>query len=656
MKIPSNNQWTQLNNGDIAGILNETHNITFDKQGVLKLNQKSIVHSNDITGDGGDADFEQVQGIEVFGGNIYAITDDHVFKGDIDGTFLADTDSDDVGIDTASVVVYDRLYVVDTGGGTDTVDYYNGSSWTSGAITGLVTGFKHPMTVFESLPTYKLAIGDKNSVRTYDSSHGANTTVLILPAQYIITSLVYRNGYLYVGTKTDDGSEAAVFIWDGLTANANYSVPVGASWVLSMVPYMGTVAGLTNEGELFGISGNSKQQLGVLPIFHAVNKRWFTAVASVTSVVLHSGLTVLGDNIYMVIEGTIANNTFQYGMKDGVWCFDPKVGVYHCAAATVDVIVQDNGLALASDEITTSATHNLMTGDPVQFTDVNNLSGVVANVIYYAVVTAPTTLKLAGNRRDADLGNTLIINGTPDATDVLIYAQNTDFGSVMGGNAGAIKATNHRTVMEPLLSTDLVYGFEPVNLAGVVESTLQGFCDSFNRGWFTTQKIYSQNVTDSWQDLYVFLNGALTSNEEVIVKYRTEESIGLPTDPVSVTWTSTTSFNTTDQRLRNNVSVGDEILFTEKQGQGKLAHITAISHGNTVTEITIDEAYGVAAASSQVIVTGFKKTIPVSSLRENKSFVKVHIGQTSNWVQIKVELRGYGIEVAHMELTNAKNK
>ena len=57
---------------------------------------------------------------------------------------------------------------------------------------------------------------------------------MTLPAQYIVTTLAYRNGYLYVGTKNIYGDEAKVFIWDGATANADYEVPIGGSWVFSL--------------------------------------------------------------------------------------------------------------------------------------------------------------------------------------------------------------------------------------------------------------------------------------------------------------------------------------------------------------------------------------------------------------------------------------
>lgn len=651
MKIPTNNRWTQFNKGDVFGVLNTTRNVTLDRSGAIKLGKKMVVHGSDVTGDGGDVDFEQVHKIVNFKGKTYAVTDDHVFNGEFDGSFFADTASDDLDVQTGAVACYGRLYVVDG----STVDYYDGTTWTSGVITGLdtTTGNIHAMEVFDSLATYKLAIADKNSVRTYDSSHVANGTVLTLPDQYVITSLVYRSGYLYVGTKTDDSNEAKVFIWDGATANANYSVPMSASWVFSMIPYKNTVAGITNEGELFSISGTSRIFLGALPIYYEQNKRWYSANASSTPVVLSGGMSSLGDNIYINVEADLSGNSFLQSMIDGLWCYDPEVGLYHYASPTTDPVVSDNSLSLSSNELTTSADHKLMTGDPVTFNLLSGISGISNKKIYYAIVTGSDTLSLAGNRYDADQGNVITITGTP-STDTIYYAQNADTGCLLGSNGGAVATINHRISgsLEIFLS-DLVFGSEPVNTSNTSESVILAGCDSWNIGWFATQKIFSQDISKSWDKVTIFFKGALLSNEKIIVKYRTEERVGMPTENVNITWSDADTFTTTDPNAANNLQKEDEVIFLAGSGQGRTAHITSVSVAGGTTTVNIDESIGTTSATGTVTFTNYKKAQEIISTSPNqtKGYERIKIEGNSPWVQIKVEMRGYGIEVYNLDVT-----
>jgi hypothetical protein len=665
MRIPSNNRWIQLNNGDIQGALYETHNMNFDRGGVAQLSQKSYAFMNDIVADGGDVDFKQVMSVVGHdSGDITVVTSGKTFSGDLDCTFLTNLDTaPELSALTDSVVVFgaynsNRLYVVDG----STMKYHTkGSpgSWTSTGITDFSTaaGDKHPMCSFDSLPTYKLAVGDKNTVRIFDnagaSTNEDTTNKLTLPPQYNVTSLAYRSGYLYVGTKTDEGQEARVFIWNGSGTNAQSAVPVGTGWILSLVPYKNTVAGITDAGEIFAVSGTSKVTLGGLPVYFAEAKRWDAVVAATNGNVLSQGMTVIGDRIYVNIEAEVSTNDFYYPQASGIWCYDPQIGVYHYTTSTTDVVVTDNSLSRSGNELTTSANHGLVTGDPIYFLGISSLTGVTQDVVYYAIVVDANTISVAGNRYDADQGNALTLGGTPDSSDNLTYVTNTDHGSLTDSLPGAIAATGHRTTAKEIFETDILYGSEPYNLANTVEQTCQGMVDSWNVGWFTTQKIYTNNITQNWHEVYLLINKALLSNEQIIVKYRAEDKASIPTKEVTGTWSSTTQLSTTDQKVGNQVAVGDEIMITRGQGQGRLAHITAVSVASDTTTITIDETLGsVTNTALQFMVTGFKKALAVTGTREQNNIVRAPLNVKSSWIQIKVELRGFGIEVAGIELTN----
>jgi hypothetical protein len=653
MKIPAENRWTQLNDGDILGALAETHNCCLCETGKIKLNKKSIAHATDV------ADFEQIHDIAQFGGQTYLITDGKVFDGDLDGdSFTVTTSSPNLDTRTSAVVFNSLLYVNDG----STVDNFDGSStWTSNVITGLSTanGVPHPMTIFESLASHQLAIGDANSVKVYDSASpsAGNGTNLSIPANYIVTTLAYRNGYLYVGTKDEDGNEALVFVWNGSGAAAQYSVPMGASWVWSLVPYGNTVAGLTNEGELFMLNGNQKVTLAGLPLYYNSGQRWYAGTSSTATTVSLNGLTVIGDRIFMNIEGQIDNNGYVEGMQDGVWCYDPRVGLYHYTNATVDLIVADNGLTRAGNVLTTQAAHGLKTGDPIQFRTLGNLTGLSTNDVYYAEVLSTTTLSVCASRYDADNSNVITLGGTPNGSDKLLYVPNTDYGTVLDGKMGAIMSTTHRTGVEPLYATEFIYGAEPNSLADAKVTTVQGFVDAWNVGWFATQKIYAQGVQEFWDDVSVFINGNLTANEEIVVKYRTEDRQSIPTQNVNGTWTNATLWTTTNLQINDgSVKVGDEVMVTTGAGQGRLAHITAISESSGTVSVTVDESIGVAAASADFVVTGYKKLSAVGPTRPDNGSTTYHIGKQSSWIQIKVEMRGYGIEVPMLELTSKPKK
>lgn len=649
MKIPSENRWTQSNDGDITGVLHETHNCDLSKAGTIRLNRKSVAHEKEAT------NFEQVFAIDQLSGVTYVVTDSEVFSGNLDGSQLTQVTSSP-GLDntTDAIVWRDKLHVID---GT-TVDTYNGSSWTSDVITGLNSASAHPMAIFESLTTHQLAIGDVNVVRVYDSSYSAGTALTLL-FETFVTSLAYRNGYLYVATKNEYGNEAYVFMWNGDSGNADYAIPVGGSWIYCIVPYGNSVAGITNEGELFTISGSQKVTLGFLPLFVEEGARWYSGASTNVGQVSMNGMTVVGDSIYIVVEGRISNSGYVDGMKDGVWCYDPSVGLYHYATPTTDEVTTDTSLTRSGNELTTSANHNLKTGDAVQFISIGNLTGVSADKIYYAVVVDANTISLAASRYDADNGNVYTLGGTPNSSDKLTYVPNTDYGTVLDGNMGAIRNTGHRTTVKPLYAADIVYGAEPNNTSKTQQSTFQSFVDAWNVGWFSTQKVFTNALEHTWKEVTVFLKGSLCSNEVVIVKYLSEDRASLPTQNVACTWSDGDTFTTTDLQINDGVvEVGDEIMIVNGRGQGRLAHITAIAESAGTVTVSIDETLGSASDTCDVVVTGYKKAGTVTgNNRPQKGYVTFKLPSVkSPWVQIKVEMRGFQIEVPLIELSNGVSR
>lgn len=646
MKIPANNQWTQTNDGDIFGTLHDTRNVTFDKFGELKLSKKAVT----LVDSDSDADFGEVMAIVYFDGLYHVVTDDKVFSGDLTSpNFTAVGSSPVLGVESDGIVCYDRLYVSDQ----TALAYVNTSgSWTTG-IGSLTTGFPHPLCVFDSLPTYKLAVGDTYQVKTYDSSGNANATVLSLPQNYTVTSMVYRNGYLFVGTKEINGGEAAVFLWNGDGTSAQYKVDVGASWIYAMVPYRGAIALVTNEGELLALSGTTVSQLAAFPVFHVSGARWETGNA-LRGKVYSRGMVVIGDNIYINASGDVELGEVPE-MKSGVWCYSPRVGLYHYASPSTDKVRRDADITVSSSVITTAATHSLILGDAVQFTTVAGLSGVTTGRLYYAIPVAATTLKLAGSRKDAYAGNYINITGTA-TSDTLQYTPNTDHGHVHNADSGAIALTTYLETYDPLFESDIIFGSELSNPSGAEKDVLCALSPQFNHGSFTTQKIFSDNVTSVWKSLYTFLSGVFSTGEKIIVKSRSTERNSYPTPSVAIVWASTTQFATTDPSVHRIIEVGDEVLIVEGKGQGTCAKVTAVESSTNTTTVTISESVGTAAASGKVRFTNFKVVEEITSTRENSGWHKSTIDEKSNWMQARGELRGFESTVSMLELTSSVDK
>lgn len=644
MKIPSNNLWTQTNDGNLMGILHETHNINFSKKGEARLSRKALaLASSAVSG------FEKVLSIVFFDGKYHVVTSNKVFLGDLAGTGFSAVPSSPV-LDTVSdgIICYSRLYVSDI----TALAYLNTTgSWTTGIGT-LNANYPHPMAVFDSLTTYKLAVGNGTAIQTYDDAGNVNSVVMSLPSNYYATSLAYRNGYLYIGTKELNGGEASVFIWNGEGTSAQYAVPVGAGWIYSIVPYKEGVACMTNEGELLLISGTSAQQLSALPVFYAQGARWEQGNADLGKV-YPRGMAVKGDNIYINVCGQVEVGDVPE-MRSGVWCYEPEVGLTHYASPSSDLWVADATVTQTAGVITTNATHNLVLGDIVIFDSVAGLGNVSANTAYYAIPVASNTLKLAGSRQDAFDGNYILVTGTA-TTDSLSYADNTCNGDAWA-TSGAIAITNYIDNSFELFGTDIIFGTEMQSNADATKDLLCVLSARYNTGAIVTQRIFTDNITQTWKSLYAFVQGLLGSNEKAIVRYRTKERLSLPTTSVEVVWSETNVFSTTNPAVKNIIEIGDTVQITQGRGQGRYAHITNVEFTTYTTEITIDENFGLATGTGNVRIHDFKKLTEITSTRENESFSKIGGDIKSPWIQFQVELRGFEAGVQSFELTNSVDK
>jgi len=649
MKIPSNKIWTQLNEGEVTGILNDTRNMALDTVGQARLSRKSVaVMSSDS-----DIDFSDVVSIVYFGSKYVAVTDDALFEGELDGNaFTQITAYTPSVVGYSDAIVFNNRLVVSTA--TNITDWDGATDDIYSGLETITTGLPHPLCLFENLGY--LAVGNGNTVKLLDTSYTLIET-LTIPSNYIVTTLGWRGSFLYVGTKTKDGSEARIFLWNGSGTAAQYDCPVGCEWVFSIVPYGSSVAAIVNSGQLIQVSGSQYVPLAAFPVYYAPHASWDRAsTATSTGKIYHRGMTTVGQTIYLNVEGGVYTG-FVPEMKGGIWVYDPEVGLYHKSSVSTDVLVVDDSLTITDSVITTTAPHNLMTGDGVQFRSISNLTGVNNDFVYYVTVVSANQIRLSLTREGVVDENYVTIAGTPNSLDILVYYPNTHYGQDES-EAGAIAPTTINETPIGLITSEVIWGSRSINETSETVYALNAFADQNNIGQLTTQRIYTDNIEQTWNHLYSFIDGIITDIDEVIVKVQTKV---LPRKiKLEGIWTDANTINTFDTNETaawRDIKEGDEIVFVEGRGQGRTAHVVGTpTASSTVVTLVFDENYGVAGERVYLYKTNFKKIGVLNNTNKQNEFIKSNLNKKSPWVKIKLELRGADISINMLELSNIVHK
>ena len=149
-------------------------------------------------------------------------------------------------------------------------------------------------------------------------------------------------------------------------------------------------------------------------------------------------------------------------------------------------------------------------------------------------------------------------------------------------------------------------------------------------GYFVTPKIYSQNLQDAWQKVYIRHRKLLNSTDKIIVKYRVEED-----DPVeaTITWVDTDTFTVTASAVPD-LAVGDEVEVIQGDGSGKCAHVSSFT-GTTTLTVNLDDTFtGVTTRTAKARFQKWKKC--GEGTDQTVKFHQFPIGANNTWVQIKV--------------------
>lgn len=174
-------------------------------------------------------------------------------------------------------------------------------------------------------------------------------------------------------------------------------------------------------------------------------------------------------------------------------------------------------------------------------------------------------------------------------------------------------------------------------------------------GYFVTSKIFSSNIQDTWQSVFLRFRKLLDATDSLVVKYRISEVA--PTE-ATITWTDSDTFTTT-----TDVSAyvaGDEVEILNGTGGGKCAHISSISVNAGTYTVNLDDTFsgvttGTAKARFQKWIKASQKE--TSQTIQYQQFSMQPQKNVSPWIQFKVCMQFKGDdELYDLTVINTKHE
>jgi hypothetical protein len=668
ISLPQGSYWKQTNESDRSGEIWASRNVTMDEAGVASLSLRSIgvfnSEANNATeGLLGDANLGGSWGglvtpfATVTGGDIYVHTDNNDFV--VDGSFEGTPVTEDTGAPSSSahggVAAWQgEVYV----GGTSTVhSRTSAGTWTS-RITGLTSGVARPLKVLNFVDN--IAVGDGSTVKTYSAAHALQYTCSV-PSNHETTCIESTNSELFFGTKNYKG-KAMVARW-GAAANSGPDdvYPIDATEVRSIRVFGGVPVITTNKGQVLAFNGAGFSPIANWPVFSSrLRLGQNSAVAG--------GLVEDGDILLASVDTETAEDFYLPDSPSGIHCYDPNVGLYHrysfTGARRQQLAVSSGSVNTTTDLFTVASGTVPATGTPVVLETNTEPGGLKSGTVYYTINASSSTFKLASTRTLALAGTAIDVTSQGSGTHNFFFVPNSDFGQSLVDSPGSV------IVLEtppryPALGTTACFTLDAPS-RNVTDSydTINVLVDGpENRGHIVTSKIFSSNVTDTFNSVTVKARGLTKDIDKVVVKYRVEDAsplaypVKFSTSSDCGTWASSSSFTVPDSfRDLSYVEVGDEVEFIQGAGSGYLAHVTAISLATGTWTVTIDEAIENIAASDtcRMVFTNFKKIGTMTS--SDPGYKRFGIGKKGKFLQLKLEMRGNGVGIEQVEVQSGPDK
>lgn len=631
-----------------------TRNLDFRSIGNINVAQSPVV----LYTNGDNANFSSVQSIVADSTYYYVITSNRCYSLVADTLVFAElttTNMPTMGVWSDAVAFNSEVVA----SGSNSISGYASSAWTNHSIT-TSSSYPHPLCVF--INRNELAIGDGNTVKTYNTSYSLQNT-LTIPAQFTVTWMRWMLGDLYIGTRNTAGGDAMMFRWNGTGTSAQQGYSIKGDWIYSGTVFQDTIVVLASSGQLLRFNGGGFTEVAHFPIYETQ----FSWVSSASATSLNGkcpnrSMLAGGDIIYINIDGSIGGQgnagypgAYLHDQPSGLWIYDPQIGLYHTAGYPY---TKYNTLTISSAQsgyLNFASAHLLETGDEIRAASVSNITGLTTGRDYFAIKVDTTTIQLAFSPADAYAGRNISFSGTVSGDTINV--SRTNRGGVSSTLPGAMCRFS-RNETQPFFGSRIFFGGQAINNANTNVKSLMSFGRGRNVGNFITSQFPSSQATDFFKKLYINVDKLYLDSQSIHIKYRTADKPGLPTpirysDTGLATWTSTTTFtvNTLTKNFQA-AAVGDEIEITEGAGAGYTAHITAINTDSTTYTVTIDEAIPniSAADTSEVMVDNWKSLPTIGNTSEDieKGIASVLADSTGVWIQFKIEIRGQNTPISRI--------
>lgn len=325
---PQSKKWSQLNQGNLLGVLASSKGIDLDSSGILKLAQRTRYVGRTSSGDFSTAlaivygNFQSsattFEYWVVSGGAVFVLSADlSTFGADV----LANTPATHFGSDGCTW--NGNLYVTKTARVSKLAAGTWTTSWSSADFANTASGYPHPIE--PNVTNENVLIGDGNLLKRCISD-GTIDTALTLPSNYKINWIRRGVNVNYIGLDSTSG-RGAVAVWDGLdtTLEANAVIPIKARTPLSgVIDEDGVFNIIQSDGRLMRFNGSGFSYEAELPPFrdYFARRDWGGSL-SVAGRVLNRGMEVIKGRIHVNVENVL-NSTPIYvpNFPGGVWVFD----------------------------------------------------------------------------------------------------------------------------------------------------------------------------------------------------------------------------------------------------------------------------------------------------------------------------------------------
>jgi len=682
IKLPAreDGQWTVQYASDKMPDIVATKNLTFDKEGYLRLSKPVVKYYSEVE----DADFGLPIGHHrITDGLWYILTDELQFFFDLGWQFDTgaitvtqdgntnnpdNTDSDKPGYvwfydDMVYVNPADRKCYKNSGGATI-------NDWTISDTSAIIQETSTTYSACHFVSQSALAVGNGNKVDLINSSYAA-VRELVLPDDFRVSSLAYNNGYLGITTHHSNNVDRSMFyVWDGNTTAANYVTEVPSPTGYGAVAYGGWFAFYDGNAILWQWTPTGITPITALPAYYTGA---FLSIGQ-GNATLQNGAITDGELIFTNMKSSLRSPDetdafYNQRQPGGVWTYDPAVGWYHRYAPSGAYMTSETIATTAVDttdnEITVASAPE--TGTPCRYTSGSGtaLAGLTNRGLYYVIKIDATTLKLATSYANALTATAIDLTGTGNNDQTLQYYPKNDFGQLyLSGVQGAVSVGTNRSIGDSMYYYDMLIG---ASCSHKTTTQYDTGCitlkDTENRGYFITSKLQSQQLQEDWQKIFIKHSTLNTALDKIVVKYRTDNQ-----DPITklansndgtITWTDSDTFTTTDTQWEN-VLAGDEVEVVQGAGSGYLLHVSSISESSGTYTVNLDEAVKNISASDtgRAFVSRWTKltTLTSDTITNEDGYSDIAVGVKSKSIQFKIELRGEDVEIEEILVAHTLHK